>query len=39
MALDEELVTAVLKIIHELMIMSKDMLSMLKATIEVVNRH
>ena len=39
MALDEELVTAVLKIIHELMTMSKDTLSMLKATIEVVNHH
>ena len=39
MALDEELVTAALKIIHEMMTMSKDMLSMLKATIEVVNRH
>ena len=39
MALDEELVTDVLEIIHEMMTMSKDMLSMLKATIEVVNRH
>ena len=39
MAIEDELVTAVMTIMKELMSMSRDMLNMLKVTIDVVNHH